>query len=356
MPARTLKNLGTTQAHLRHGFKTGLAAVLAWAITWLAGLPYGFWAVVTAVVVMQINVADSIRLCTYRLTGTALGAVIGIAAILAFPETQAFTIIGLFLSVGFCAYMTRYNQRFHMAAITVTIVFLSGVGEEGRVAFALYRVLEIIIGIACAFGVSILLWPVRAGETLSRRLAGQLERSAEASTAIMEAFLAGQRRLDKRFLDELGRDVAGNREIYLKVLKHERIFYNFGLEELSARVELASRILQNLRGMLNILNDVNEMNQEGEEIIMAPELRDLARATADAMRYTARGEFVDRELLGRTLRQVEERFKELRGQGVTRRFSLPKLLQVFSFINNAIQLGQLVLRASGTGEAVSGTI
>ncbi len=47
--------------HLKHGVKTGIAAVMAYSVANLFHLSYGYWAALSAVIVMQINVADSIR-------------------------------------------------------------------------------------------------------------------------------------------------------------------------------------------------------------------------------------------------------------------------------------------------------
>ena len=78
---------GITREHVRHGIKVGLASVMAYFISSLAELPYAFWAVITTVIVMQMHVADSIRMALYRFTGTAIGATLGIAMILLFPPS-----------------------------------------------------------------------------------------------------------------------------------------------------------------------------------------------------------------------------------------------------------------------------
>jgi len=67
-------------AMLRHGLKTGIAAVLAYGLACLFHLKYGYWAALSAVIVMQVYVADSVQMCLYRFSGTAVGAVIGMAA------------------------------------------------------------------------------------------------------------------------------------------------------------------------------------------------------------------------------------------------------------------------------------
>ena len=49
-------------AMLRHGLKTGVAAVLAYAVASFFNLKYGYWAALSAVIVMQVYVADSVQM------------------------------------------------------------------------------------------------------------------------------------------------------------------------------------------------------------------------------------------------------------------------------------------------------
>lgn len=77
-----MTDLDSHRAMLRHGLKTGIAAVLAFALADLLHLKYGYWASLSSVIVMQVYVADSVQMCLYRFIGTAVGAVIGMIAIL----------------------------------------------------------------------------------------------------------------------------------------------------------------------------------------------------------------------------------------------------------------------------------
>ncbi len=83
----TLQHIKPTREHVRHGIKVGLACVLALIVSGSIGVPYAYWAVITTVIVMQMHVADSIRMSFYRFSGTAIGAFIGIVAILIFRHS-----------------------------------------------------------------------------------------------------------------------------------------------------------------------------------------------------------------------------------------------------------------------------
>lgn len=336
-----------TAAHVRHGIKTGLACVAAYGAAQALGLQFGYWAALSAVIVMQLSVADSVRMCWYRLSGTAIGALIGVAAILAFPHTQAMTYLALFLAVAFCAYMTRYDPRYRMAAITTCIVVLASLGQQDRLFFGLERVLEIAIGVGCAFLASVLLWPQRAGQELQQRLRGQFTRGAELYGLILDAFLNRQSGLAPDLLDAFDASVAANRDILHKVLRHERLLYRHDTRALGLKVDTLDSCARHLRAMLHSLND---SQGQGYDILMEPELRALATTTQEAMRAVGQGAALHPEALEAALDGAEARLGELRELGATRRFHLHKLMQFFSFFHCLRFLGRDLLRHARNGE------
>ncbi len=289
--------------HLRHGLKTGLAAVLAYAVVYAFRLEYGFWAVLSAVIVMQINMADSLRMCWYRVTGTVMGAAIGILTLLALPGPGWPLALGLFLSVGFCAYMTRYNPRFMMAAITVVIIVVAGSEEEQRILFALHRILEIGIGVGSAFLVTVLVWPRRTGSTLREQLRSQFAEAASCYGILVEAFLSKQTTVAPELLTNVGTMSRQSREMLAKALRHERLVSSEDLDTLSRRVTALENCVEQMRIMLRVLNDVDE--GEGYDIIMAAQIRNLAQATSDVMVAIGEG----REVVLDDLKKAVENFE-----------------------------------------------
>ncbi|WP_291330294.1 FUSC family protein [Desulfovibrio sp. UCD-KL4C] len=318
--------------HLKHGIKTGIAAVMAYSIANLFHLSYGYWAALSAVIVMQINVADSIRMCWYRFSGTAIGAAIGILCIVIFPETPAMTLLSLFISSAFCAYMTRYNVRYRMAAITTTIVTLASLGEAHRIEYGLFRVLEITVGVASAFLVSVLIWPLRAAEALKESLCSQFSECADHYEILMESFLNMQTSVDSEMLDSFNSKILLNRETYLKVLRHERLLYIEDTDLLGLKVSTLEKGASHMRAMLHALNNVQG---EGYEIIMKDELRALSKVTAESMRAISAGKTPDEEALQIAFDAAQERLQSLRNEGVTRRFYLQKMVQFFAFYHSA---------------------
>lgn len=331
--------------HLRHGLKTGLAAVLAYTVVHGFHLEYGFWGVLSAVIVMQINVADSLWMCWNRLTGTVMGAAIGILTLLALPGPGWPMALGLFLSVGFCAYMTRYNPRFLMAAITVVIIVVAGSEEERRVLFALHRILEIGIGVGSAFLVTVLIWPRRAGSTLRELLRDRFAEAARSYGILVEAFLSKQTTAAPDLLTNVDAMSRQARELLSKALRHERLVSSEDLDTLSRRLTALENCVEQMRTMLRVLNDFDE--EEGYDIIMAAQVRNLARATSDVMVAIGEGREVALDDLWSAVKSFDARLEELRAAGATKRFNLGKLLQVFSFLNAMDSMAKGLLKTSG---------
>lgn len=332
-----MTDLDSHRAMLRHGLKTGIAAVLAFALADLLHLKYGYWASLSSVIVMQVYVADSVQMCLYRFIGTAVGAVIGMIAILVFPATQFWTVLGLFCAVAFCAYMTRYNDRYRMASITVCIVIMASLHEDNRLAFSLLRVVEIGIGVASAFVISILLWPVRAGTTLREKLRDRFDECAKGYEIIMNAFLSMQSRVDPDLLSNLQKGLESDRLLLRKVQRHERRMYHEDTDLLDLKVRTLEKCTAHLQTMLEALNSEQS---RGYEIIMEDELHMLADVTVDCMRSIATGNPVSTRLLTETLASAEDRLHTLRRDGATRRFYLQKLIQFFAFYHSAQAMGR----------------
>ncbi len=339
-----LSDIDSPSAHLRHGVKTGIAALLAYGITGVMDPRFGMWAVVSSVIVMQMNVADSIRMCWYRVTGTAMGAVIGVVAILVFPNTTVGTGAGVFCAVAFCAYMTRYNPRYRMAAITVSIVLVASVGEENRIAFGMMRVLEITIGVLCSFAVSLWIWPVRVGAALRARLEGQFARLGTAYEMLVEAFLGTPEvgPINEHSLDSLSRDVEANRELFRTMLRHEQPFFVDNASLLDRQLFSLELCVRHLQAMLQVVLD---MRKGGYQLFMAEELRAVARVSREAMRDISNGVLPDAESLRPLLVRAETRLEELRASGATKRFNARELAEVLAFYGLVQRMGEDLQKA-----------
>jgi uncharacterized membrane protein YccC len=55
--------MAISSTQVTHGFKTAFAAVLAYATTTILALAFGYGAVISTVIVMQVYVADAVEMC-----------------------------------------------------------------------------------------------------------------------------------------------------------------------------------------------------------------------------------------------------------------------------------------------------
>ncbi len=94
---------------VRHGLKTGLAVVLAFIITHIFRLEMWQWAVVSAVVATQMTVVDAIQSGVHRLTGTIMGAALGMGLLTVLPHGDIWLGVGLWLGSAVCASLSQYS-------------------------------------------------------------------------------------------------------------------------------------------------------------------------------------------------------------------------------------------------------
>ncbi|WP_419662015.1 hypothetical protein Dvar_24580 [Desulfosarcina variabilis str. Montpellier] len=336
-----MDNLST---NLIHGFKTALAAVLAYYITTISALDFGYWAVISAVIVMQVYVADSVEMCFYRFSGTIIGAALGVSVLLVMPKTSIFIGGALFVTVGICSFFTRYHTRYRMAGITVVIVVMTGLYTQDVLMFGLYRVLEICIGILCAFLVSVLVLPKRKVDMLSAALQKQAKACAKRCSILVDAFIARQQNIDEAPVDELVKDVWGNHELLQKANRNEALIYSKKFnEKFPLKVSVVNRSVEHLRNMVRALNAVDD---NGYEIIMSRELTKLAETSGRALVMLINNEYLTaKDELEQTLSEMDTRLISIRKEGLIRRFDTKKLIQVFSFYSSLLYFADDILFA-----------
>ncbi|GHV50415.1 FUSC family protein [Deltaproteobacteria bacterium] len=330
----TLSSLVPPQ--VRHGLKTGFAVILAYIITQLFDLRMWQWAVVSAVVAMQMTVADAIQNSGYRITGTAIGAGLGMGILLILPSGHIWFAIALFTGAAICASLSQYSMRYTMAAMTVVIVLLAGSDEANKIAVGLGRMLEIAIGVASALLVSIVLWPIRLVDKLRHDLASQYVLCSIHLNSLVSAFLDRQKTMDYHMLESLADDAWQNHELYLHVRKHESFVYQYDQDSLKIQVRTLDRAISHLKPMLEALNDYEE--PEGFDVVMAPELRRFSDAVMATLRHLGSGTpAAPVPDLVRTLTEMvditEKRLDSLRMEGVTNRLNIHQLIQFYAFFH-----------------------
>jgi uncharacterized membrane protein YccC len=144
------KNLSSIA--LAQAVKTGIAAVASAYLADLLNLPQGYWAAITAIVVMQSEVGATFIASRDRLVGTAVGAVTSALFIAFVGDSLVWFTVAVVVTMLICQW-AGLERSYRLACVTVAIIMLiPHAGPPWRVA--MHRFIEVALGIVIALGVT----------------------------------------------------------------------------------------------------------------------------------------------------------------------------------------------------------
>jgi|SRR5579871_1714974 len=184
-----------------------VAAVLALLLAQVLHLRLPLWAILTALIVTQMNLGRSVKVATDYLIGTLAGVAYGGALAILVPHESEFALlVVLALAVAPLAFVAAFRANFNVLPITAIIVLLvPGMQHVSPTVSAFDRVLEVTIGGAVGFAVSFLIFPSRAIAMTTDAAASSLELMAEALTLLLEHHTQGLEGPDlRRIHDGIG--------------------------------------------------------------------------------------------------------------------------------------------------------
>jgi len=199
---RLLSWLRRHGADFRLSLRVTVAGLLTFALAEEFHLAQGYWAVFTAVIVIQASVGGSLKATFDRLVGTLGGAVYGaIVGLLIRHNDAPMMAAALALALAPLAFAAAVNVSFRIAPVTAVIVLLGASSQQsGLLESALDRVLEIGLGCLAGFTVSFTVLPARAHGLLARAAGRSFGLLAEL-LALFVARLLGE--TDRRAAQEL---------------------------------------------------------------------------------------------------------------------------------------------------------
>ncbi len=165
-------------AHLRLAARATIAALLAYGIAYALDLPKGYWAVLSAILVVQSSLGASVAVALDRGLGTVAGGIIGVALAMIAGPSQNLTVLLLAVGTLATALLAAYRPSFKLAPVTVVVVMLADPTHAQPLISGLQRVFEIalggVVGILCA----LLVFPTRAMFLLFPHAADAIDASA----------------------------------------------------------------------------------------------------------------------------------------------------------------------------------
>src|SRR6266567_7984097 len=123
-----------------------LATVVSVMAARACGLPEQFWAVVTAVLVMQSSLGAAWEVSLQRLVGTVIGGVTGAVWVTWFPQSLPVLALGMLVMGTICGLLRQSQSAYRFAGITLVIIAMPSYSGPSWI-IALHRFLEVCIGI-----------------------------------------------------------------------------------------------------------------------------------------------------------------------------------------------------------------
>lgn len=189
---------------VKQAIKTGVAGLISLYITALFHLPQGYWAAISAFIVMQSNIGATVSASRTRLAGTAVGAIIGGIFDALFGNSMLAFALAAAIAFFLCG-LFRLAESQRLSTVTVAIVMLTAPANAAWL-IAVHRFSEVALGIVVALVVSLTLWPNHARRGVRHGIAESLIKMATFYSAVMRNY----RLLEGASIEPLKRDVAAS--------------------------------------------------------------------------------------------------------------------------------------------------
>jgi uncharacterized membrane protein YccC len=149
-----LAKAATRKTELRHAIRVSAAVVAAYALATLLRLPQGYWAVFTAVIIVQSSLGATITASIERLMGTAVGAAVEAGGPI------------LAVTAALLAFLAAVRPAFKVAPVTAVIMLIGTTTHMDPLVAAFLRVAEITVGSVVGIAATLLIFPARAHATV----------------------------------------------------------------------------------------------------------------------------------------------------------------------------------------------
>ncbi|WP_191058409.1 FUSC family protein, partial [Geminicoccus harenae] len=307
------------------------SALAAHVLVHLLGLPQGFWAVITAIIVTQSNVGGSLKAARDRLLATMLGALCGLLAVVVLPPPGPAGIGTFLLALLPTTLASATSPVFRIAPVTAAMMLI-GPNHLPPLELGAERVLEIALGGLIGVGVALTVLPARAHRDLRDAAHDVLDQMALMFEPLLDG-LSGAR--DDAALR------PRHRRIRTMIAKLEGLAEEARRERLAKLTEerdpdaLVAGIRRLHTSILLLGRATLRPLPEAAAAILGEPLRDAAARLRDNL--TALADAVVRREpppdpagIDTALRLIDESLGELRAAGVMRTLTIEQLQSLYA--------------------------
>ncbi len=164
-------HLRSGSAEVRHGLRCAVAAGCTYLIVHLLQLPFGYWATMATMLVMQPSVADSWSRSMERAVGSIVGGILAVVLCLFIHSPLALALL-VFPMAALAMGLRPVSYGLYSLFLTPVFVLVADVATEPQLQLsnALLRAGNNVIGAVVAIAATYLLWPQRRQANLHRNL------------------------------------------------------------------------------------------------------------------------------------------------------------------------------------------
>lgn len=254
--ARFIQRNALTKDNLRYAIKTALAAALSFLIGRFIDPTYGSWAAVSALFVMQVYVADSLRMSLFRVVGTIIGAIMGYLTLTLLPPGLPGMTFGVLVSAGVAGLLLSLDSRFRLAGLT-SVIIIGSLNASDVLILSIDRVVETIVGIFVALLISTVLWPISGALKLRKDMAQQYARLADTLTVLTTAFVNRQAKVPSNVLASLHSDLVDDHTALGQLREYDKVNLRNHYGDLPILINGLSTLRTYMALMVELLNTQN---------------------------------------------------------------------------------------------------
>ncbi|HYM04258.1 MAG TPA: FUSC family protein, partial [Stellaceae bacterium] len=274
-------------ADFRLSVRVTAAGLLTYALAEGLHLAQGYWAVFTAVIVIQASVGGSLKATLDRLTGTLGGAVYGAAVGLLVPHSdRPGMAVALAVALAPLAFLAAVNSSFRIAPVTAVIVLLGTTSQQaGLLGGAIDRVFEIGLGCVAGFAVSFVVLPARAHGLVAKSAGRSFALLAELFAALIARLLGEGDRATVQQVQDRIRAALTRLETIAKEAERERTLRLTDDPDPEPLVRTTRRVRSDL---VIVARAASSPLPEAVRAQLAPSLTAIGAAVASLLREVGR--------------------------------------------------------------------
>lgn len=228
--------------------KTVLAVTLAIGIGQLLNLKSPFFAGIAAIMAIQTSVSESLSKGRDRIYGTVLGAIIALIFSIIAPENTFFIGLGILIII-YVANIVGWTKSAQLSMIVFLSIMLNY--EEGnRIAYALNRILDTLVGLVIGTGINYFIVPPKVEGKIE-----ELFKNMYLQIIVMLQSIIWKE--EQVCLEELKKDLAATEENY-NIYKKD-IKYDFKKKNTSINSELMFDLFEKTYNHLTIICKIEKI-------------------------------------------------------------------------------------------------